>query len=69
MQEVQSMKNVLKVKETEYIKIISLNEQFEKDIVKLTKKAEQHKEEMEGQEIKVKWSQNKLKTELEVHKV
>ena len=45
------------------------NEKHEKELSNLHKKAEQRREEVEALEMKVKWAQNKLKVELDSHKV
>ena len=63
------MRTLLKNKESDLIKLTSLNESLDNQLSKLNKKVDQQKEEIDGYEIKVKWAQNKLKTELESHKV
>ena len=40
-----------------------------KELVAATKESDRLSEELNSQAVKVKWAQNKLKTELETHKV
>merc|ERR1711962_249639 len=66
--EIVRVKNIVKMKDTDIAKLSSLKEQFENDVAKLNKRVEGHKAEIESQEVKTKWAQNKLKTELDLHK-
>lgn len=51
------------------MKLIAENETLLKDISKLNKKIETHKDDTEAQDMKIKWAQNKLKIETDAHKV
>lgn len=66
--EVEQSRSSLKVKEADQANLMSLNERYEINITKLNKRIETLKEEIESYEIKIKWSQNKVKSELESHK-
>ena len=69
LQELERVKALLQNKEIAHGKVIVANESLEKEIAKLKENAKKHKEELEAYETKAKWSQNKLKAELESHKV
>lgn len=66
--EVESLRSVLKSKDSDYVKLIAENETLLKDISKLNKKIETHKDDTEAQDMKIKWAQNKLKIETDAHK-
>ncbi|XP_065653415.1 coiled-coil domain-containing protein 186-like [Hydra vulgaris] len=67
-QEVEKLRSQLKSKESDLIKLTTINENLENQVSKLNKKIDQQKQEIDGYETKINWAQNKLKTELEAHK-
>ena len=67
-QEIDRLKALLKNKEADHVKVQAALDDSVKETNKLNKKLEKQKEEADGAEIKVKWAQNKLKTELDAHK-
>jgi len=66
--ELDRVSNLLRTKELECTKLSTANDSLEKKLDKYKENSTKHKEELEGCEMKTKWAQNKLKTELDAHK-
>ncbi|XP_029210181.2 coiled-coil domain-containing protein 186-like isoform X2 [Acropora millepora] len=66
--EIEKFRQKLKSVQTDHNKLQASHEDKVKELVAATKESDRLSEELNSQAVKVKWAQNKLKTELEAHK-
>lgn len=66
--EIEKFRQKLKSVQTDHNKLQASHEDKVKELVAATKESDRLSEELNSQVVKVKWAQNKLKTELETHK-
>lgn len=66
--EIEKFRQKLKSVQTDHNKLQASHEDKVKELVAATKESDRLSEELNSQVVKVKWAQNKLKTELEAHK-
>lgn len=66
--EIEKFRQKLKSVQTDHNKLQASHEDKVKELVAATKESDRLSEELNSQAVKVKWAQNKLKTELETHK-
>lgn len=66
--EIEKFRQKLKSVQTDHNKLQASHEDKAKELVAATKESDRLSEELNSQVVKVKWAQNKLKTELETHK-
>lgn len=66
--EIEKFRQKLKGLQTDHNKLQVSHEDKVKELVAATKESDRLTEELNSQAVKVKWAQNKLKTELETHK-
>lgn len=66
--EIEKFRQKLKSVQTDHNKLQASHEDKVKELFAATKESDRLSEELNSQAVKVKWAQNKLKTELEAHK-
>lgn len=66
--EIEKLRQKLKTVQADHSKLQALHEDKVKELVAAIKESDRLSEEVNSQAVKVKWAQNKLKTELEAHK-